>query len=283
MSQKKQIVAFPVYVVINDDATLLPAAECKFIRPSELDQLPSGKNFYMVTGNGTFMHKDSGNIQAIVPVSGVGGLGFLEASCRLRMAKISALTAARALTFFRKVFASYRSEAEVMLLYNDKERQYDLYCPEQRVTGGHVDYKLGDDYQKFLQTLGKDWKSVGTIHSHCDFSAFHSGTDVDDEANQDGIHITFGHVVSKGFSCASSVAINGHRWEVNPALVIRGISDRSEDSKEATSEFISVATKDHFYNLRLTADEQAALKTTYAQQIDDEWFPRVSKPGQKKG
>lgn len=279
--KKKQIVLFPVYVLIDDDAMLAGGVEAKFIRPNELQSLPRGKNFYMVSGNGTFLHKDTGLIEAIIPVPGVAGLGHLESDCRLRMSKIPALVAARALTFFRKVFASYKSEAEVMLLYNEAERKYDLYCPEQKVTGGHVDYKLSEGMQKVMQELGKDWKIAGTIHSHCDFSAFHSGTDTDDESNQDGIHITFGHVVSKNFSCVSSVAVNGHRWQVPPAFVIKGISNRTEEVSEGLT-YISTQSQDDYYNLRLTPEEQAQLKTTYANQIDNEWFKRVSKPGNNK-
>jgi proteasome lid subunit RPN8/RPN11 len=281
VSQKKQIVAVPVYVLVDDDATVLPTAQCKFIRPNELQNLPRGQNFYMVSGNGTYLHKDTGLIEAIVPVPGVAGLGFLESDCRLRMSKLPALVAARALTFFRKVFASYKSEAEVMLLYNESERKYDLFCPEQKVTGGHVDYKLGDSMQRAMQELGKDWKIGGTIHSHCDFSAFHSGTDTDDESNQDGIHITFGHVVRKNFSCVSSIAVNGHRWQVPPSCVIKGISNRTEEESEGSTYIVS-NSQDDYYNLRLTPEEQAQLKTTYANQIDNEWYKRVSKPQQGK-
>lgn len=273
----KSIVALPVYVLVDDEATVLPTAQCRIIRPSELKNLPRGQNFYMVSGNGTFLHKDTGLIEAVVPVSGVSGLGYLESDCRLRMSKIPALVAARALTFFRKIYASYKSEAEVMLLYNESKREYDLYCPEQKVTGGHVDYKLSEGMQKVMQELGKEWKIAGTIHSHCDFSAFHSGTDTDDESNQDGIHITFGHVVRKNFSCVSSIAVNGNRWQVPPQHVIKGISNRTEEESEGST-FIVSNSPDDFYNLRLTQEEQGLLKTTCANQIDNEWFKRVTKP-----
>ena len=275
----KKIVTCPVYVLIDDDATVLPGRDCRFIRPSELKEMPRGQNFYLVSGNGTFLHKDTGLIESIVPVPGAAGLAYLESDCRLRMSKIPALVAARALTFFRKVFASYRSEAEVMLLYSEAERKYDLFCPNQTVTGGHVDYKLGDEMQKVMQELGKEWKIAGTIHSHCDFSAFHSATDTDDENNQDGIHITFGHVVSKNFSCVSSVAVNGHRWQVPPAFVIKGISNRTEEVSEGSTYITN--SRDDYYNLRLTPEEQTQLKTVYANQIDNEWFKRVIKPNGK--
>lgn len=275
VAEKKTLLMMPIYVCIGDNTQVLPSAELKFIRPSEFKDLPPGKTFYLITGGGSYLHKDTGLIQATVPVDSIGGLhqGF-EADCSLRMPKIPSLIIARALVFFRKIWDAMKSEAEVMLLYNEKDRRYELHCPTQEVNGGHVDYKLSDQMIAAKAEMGDGWKIVGTIHSHCNFSAFHSGTDTHDEANQDGIHITLGHVPQKNFSCTSAVAVNGHRWNVPPANVVKGILNKTEEEADSRT-FVSTHSSDDFYNLRLTAAEQGQLQTQYATQIENEWCKRV--------
>ncbi|NDH07532.1 hypothetical protein EBX93_16715 [bacterium] len=50
------------------------------------------------------------------------------------------------------------------------------------------------------------------FNSHCDFSAFHSGTDQADESTFDGIHITLGHVNRNDFSIVASLAFSDNRF-----------------------------------------------------------------------
>lgn len=49
-------------------------------------------------------------------------------------------------------------------------------------------------YNEYVDLVQNGYKLYGTIHSHCDFSAFHSGVDDADEKKFDGLHITIGHV-----------------------------------------------------------------------------------------
>lgn len=114
-----------------------------------------------------------------------------------------------ALLFFRKVYNKFRAEAIVLLAYNEAKEEYKLFCPKQKVSGGHIDYDR--DLSERLTTLreneDEDWREllesgytrVGTIHSHCNFQAFHSGTDTEDESSFNGVHITLGHVVDQEF------------------------------------------------------------------------------------
>ena len=64
---------------------------------------------------------------------------------------------------------------------------------------------------------------VGTIHSHCDFGAFHSGTDIGDEEDFDGLHVTFGHNNLVEFSISATIVVNGNRLQVDPLEVLEGI------------------------------------------------------------
>ena len=128
--------------------------------------------------------------------------------------------------FFRDVFAAHRTEAMSMWYFNPKTKDWKYIIPCQfGLAGGAVKYSLSDegehrhvkmakayiehgterDYQAIMNEVKaqeaklfkEGYKQFGTIHSHCDFGAYHSGTDDADEYGFDGLHVTVGHVNSK--------------------------------------------------------------------------------------
>lgn len=109
--------------------------------------------------------------------------------------------------FFRHVFEKREAEAEVLLLFNDKTKQYRLFCPHQSTSYGGVDslYDPADIPQGFVV--------MGSLHSHCDFEAFHSNTDTSDASDFNGVHFTLGKVDSKQPEIASMIMINKIMWE----------------------------------------------------------------------
>lgn len=92
----------------------------------------------------------------------------------------------QAWAFFRAVYEQRRSEAMVDITWS-REKGYRLFVPRQQTTGTTVDAKRNPDHYR--------GQIVGTIHSHCNFNAFHSGTDKHDAGGQDGLHMTIGHVL----------------------------------------------------------------------------------------
>lgn len=110
----------------------------------------------------------------------------------------------QALAFFRFVFETNHSEA-ALLLAIDEARDYHLYCPEQEVDYTGVDWKD-------TVLLADDHYLIGSIHSHCDFSAFHSGTDTGDAAKNDGLHITLGKVDEDTPEIDVMISFSGVRW-----------------------------------------------------------------------
>ncbi len=90
--------------------------------------------------------------------------------------------------FFRTIFDKQTTESSVYILYNRVDKEFKLFAPEQYVGLSSVNHKL--DREK----LPKGFTPVGTIHSHCNFGAFHSGTDTNDMSKMPGLHITIGHV-----------------------------------------------------------------------------------------
>lgn len=97
--------------------------------------------------------------------------------------------------FFRKVDAKYGTEAIVMLGYRaemlgtDNEAEgWTVLVPEQTNTSGNCKYTP----ESVMAEKPDDVTLVGTVHSHPGMSAFASHTDVGDQYNNDGLHITIG-------------------------------------------------------------------------------------------
>ncbi len=240
-----EIASVPVYVLLDEGSVIIPPSECRFIKPS---QLPVDGNFFVLTKNKIWCHKQNNLVKGMVQVNEVGFLSDVDLSShiQLKLPKIPGIIIARALRFFQVVYREFHSESELMLLYN-VESGYDLWCPAQEVSHGSVDYKANSEI------VDKSFKVVGTIHSHCDFSAFHSGTDVGDEVNRDGIHITIGNVNSEYFSMVCSLVVNGERCQAPCEDVILGCKQHDE--------YFSVLED----------------LSSYIDQIEKEWHQKVSK------
>ena len=260
-----EIVGIPVYVLLDEGSVVIPPGECRFVTPS---QLPPEGNFFVITRNKLWCHKQTSLVKGISPVNEIGFLSKSDLSSHVQMnlPKIPGVIIARSARFFKEVYQKYQSESELMLLYNAATGEYDLWCPTQEVSHGSVEYKVEKEI------INSEFKVVGTIHSHCDFGAFHSGTDTNDEIHRDGVHITIGHVNGERFSMVCSLVVNGNRCQIPCENAILGVS--SKNREESQTENVIYVSSDNFY----TVDEEEAQKITpYLEQIEKEWHPKVSK------
>lgn len=236
-------------------------------------ELPEKGTYYLVTKTGIYLHKQTKVGDALVKVEGIPWLKTPSVDFRLKLPKVPARIVNQALTFFRKVWNQHRSEAYVTLLYSSKLKQYRLWCPKQEVSGGSVNYDRTDQ-PSFEDRHTNDWSMAGTIHSHCNFSAFHSGTDEHDESTFDGIHITLGHVDKPQISMASSIAINNKRETLEPENACAGVV--RVENKEVTRKSYMSWGDTYYFDIELSeAEAQAAVRD--AELIDSEWMPKVSK------
>jgi PRTRC genetic system protein A len=223
-------------------------------------ELPKKGTYYLITKSGFYIHKDTGLIKALVEVDEIPFICDVEPYCEMLLPKLPADIIARAKTFFEAVFNKHRSESAVVLHYNPKIQDYYLHCPEQQVSYGGVHYDLDDRFE--------DYQLVGTIHSHCDFNAFHSGTDIGDEEHQDGLHITLGHVNQQSFSASGCLVVNGSRFEValeNAALGVRPVTMQAGIKNPN----INLHQQNH-YRISLSDEEIAILEANYGDEIK-EW------------
>lgn len=186
------------------------------------EELPKEGNFFVVSGNGLWMHKDTGIVSGFVPVDNISCLQDLNTealiSCNLPL--LPARIVWRIKNFFQEVVAKYDAEAMTIIYYNKDKQDFKVHIPEQKVGKGGVNYKrVGLTAFDGME----DYLRVGTIHSHCDFEAFHSGIDIRDEEDFDGLHCTFGHNDKDEFTVSASVVVNGERLKVDPETVLSGI------------------------------------------------------------
>lgn len=148
---------------------------------------------YVVARDGMYQFKRSFYFEAVTRIWPSEGkdLGWLgEEKERLILAlpkKVPERLLQKTVEFFRRVFERHQSEAILLLYWDIRRENFKLVCPSQIVSGLWI-------AQYNIPPTVPDKIRLGTIHSHCDFSAFHSNIDRDDEIHEDGIHITVGNV-----------------------------------------------------------------------------------------
>lgn len=193
-------------------------------------ELPTEGTFYVIAGNGIFIHKDTGLMKGLVPVESVSFLDDMpndKIGPQWSGPMIPYEVAYKIKRFFFKVFHKYGSEANTILYYNLETKEWKVVVPKQRVSHGSVQYK------REALTHVDDFIPIGTIHSHANFNAFHSGTDDHDEETFDGIHVTFGHNHNPGpITISASVVMNGIRTIVKPDMVLERFAKCVTDGPE---------------------------------------------------
>ena len=183
--------------------------------PDDVAKLPKRGTYYILARNGFYIHRDMGLIVGTVKVNQMSFLEPIEPWAEFFVPLIPEDITRQTVAFFRAVYRKMKTEAAVLLHYNEATNEFCLTCPEQEVSGASVAYDSSDRIDEFLL--------VGSLHSHCGFSAFHSGGDRNDEEAFDGLHITIGNNDSDQFSVVSSLVINGNRFVRAPESVLGGI------------------------------------------------------------
>jgi len=211
--------------------------------------LPDDDIYYIVAKEGVFLKKKLGVMESIAPVKNISILNTVQTMAKMHIAQIPAKAFASVMSFFKEVYSLHHSEAVVLLFYKQSSKKYKIIAPQQKVSGAGADYARG-------MTM-EGMHMIGTIHSHSDFSAFHSGTDSDDEKAFDGLHITIGHNGSPTQSITASIVSNGHRFIVDPLEYVEGLKLVS-DINESKTEYHTKIYK--YIAGKLELDEEASKK-----------------------
>lgn len=176
------------------------------------EPLPN-ENCYLVGSNGIFKKVVNEFYTIILKNGQLPDLAEIKEEVDLHVTKLSERILKRVHAFFNDVNNKHKGEAVVVLLFNPITRRWAVKIPPQVPCGMSVKYDLekgdaviwvpGNGHEEMnvihnqsgpLPDGLRDFRLFGSIHSHCDGTAFHSGTDDKDEFGFDGLHITLGKV-----------------------------------------------------------------------------------------
>lgn len=197
------------------------------------DVLPEDDACYIVSKY-IYLKKRSGLIDSMVKVDSIDMGEVLPEYARMSLPKIKAKIFGQVQGFFKMTYGEHKSEAGVILNLKTHPqkpnlKKIDYTVPHQRVSGGGCKYQI---------VIDPRYVNCGTIHSHSNFGAFHSGTDINDERYFDGLHITVGHNDQERISISACIVVNGKRIKVNPLDYIEGIKFVEKYGDNSFYEFI---------------------------------------------
>lgn len=136
----------------------------------------------------------------------------------------------KVLAFFRWTYKEHTSESQVRLFVNPQQGRWEAWAFPQQGKTGMTSKELDTPEAKEQRQLFPDsdgWLYFGTVHHHCSASAFQSGTDRDNEENQDGLHITIGNMNSQNnYDMHVRLYLSGFNldpdmswfWDVTPVI-----------------------------------------------------------------
>jgi hypothetical protein len=126
------------------------------------------------------------------------------------------------LSFFRWTHKEHQSECQVRLYVNVKLGQWQAWAFPQAARTGMTARELPVQespenakarFASWQSEPSDDWLYFGTVHHHCSASAFQSGTDEQNEWNQDGLHITVGKMDGERHDLHARFYLDGNGYE----------------------------------------------------------------------
>ena len=139
------------------------------------------------------------------------------------------------LSFFRWTHKEMDSESQVRLYVNIKLGRWGAWAFPQEARTGMAAREIATPetpeqavarFASWESEPSADWMYFCTVHHHCSTSAFQSGTDEENERNQDGLHLTVGKMDADRHDLHARFYLNGNCfapdlsrfWPVDPAL-----------------------------------------------------------------
>jgi hypothetical protein len=139
------------------------------------------------------------------------------------------------MSFFRWTNKEMDSESQVRLYVNTKLGRWGAWAfPQEARTGMNArEIATPETKEQAVERFGSwnsapsgDWLYFCSVHHHCSTSAFQSGTDEENERNQDGLHITVGQMDSERHDIHARFYLAGNCfepdlslfWQIDPQL-----------------------------------------------------------------
>jgi hypothetical protein len=136
--------------------------------------------------------------------------------------------------FFRLVHAQHGTESIVILTFDpskDDSSGWGVLVPEQTNTSVHCKYEA----DSIVNQKPEDVLIVGSVHSHPEMAAYASGTDHADQADFDGIHITYGWQKSVNGGATQyhiELQMSGCNWILKPEDVFESFTITKDPDPE---------------------------------------------------
>jgi hypothetical protein len=200
----------------------------KEMKDSDIPQ----ENCYLIGSNGVFKQVVNEFYSVRVKNGSLPDLQELKEDVELHVTRLPQRILDHVHAFFRAVNDKHKGEAVVLLMYHPTDKRWIVKIPPQDTKGMSVHYDLDKgDALIWIPSNGKeemtlvhnqreappegikDFRLFGSIHSHCDAGAFHSGTDDKDEFCFDGLHITLGHVSKNPPDISCRWMLAGQWWK----------------------------------------------------------------------
>lgn len=169
------------------------------------------------------LNKTTGNITDEDDVAGLFTAHFdyeiknTKASMTWKGPKIPPEVWHQVLNFFQWTYDTTKSESQVRLFVSPVHNTWKAWAfPQEAKTGlsaREIDGELKNQQRASLNLQYPEWIPFGTVHHHCGLGAFQSGTDRDDEKDQDGLHITIGKMDSPVYDMHARFYRKGMMWE----------------------------------------------------------------------
>lgn len=174
--------------------------------------------------------------------------------------------------FFRLVDAQHGTESIVLLTFDPefegRPEGWGVLVPEQVNTSVHCKY----DSESIVDQKPDHVMIVGSVHSHPNMAAYASGTDHADQADFDGIHITYGWQKSVNGGATQyhiEMQIGGNAWTLKPEDVFEDFVFTKEPDPDVI-EWSQKVKKAHpptggAYNKTSTLPQSTQAQTTTTQ------------------
>lgn len=186
-----------------------PAALSVVQMPADINDLPlpEAGPYFVLSKHKLFVHKRSFWGRTLTEASEVPLAGDDPTPMLWHhIPKIPAALIGQAWSFFRSVENEKHSEAMVDITWH-QDKGFRFFVPKQYAGPGGVNTQRNTTHYQQGSIV------VGTIHSHCNMPAFHSGTDHDDAMEHDGLHITIGHVSANTPDVAVMISAAPTQWD----------------------------------------------------------------------
>ncbi len=189
--------------------------------------------FYLLGRDGLFLCRNHEFFRSCVPAeTGPSDLEEQRPFLEPRFPVIPRALFERTVGFFDRVAERHGSEATIVLAYDRTQHCVRLVVPAQTATvsqgwSGYVS-PIGVHYVPPTD-LPASWVPFGDVHSHVDYPAYSSTTDVEDESHAAGLHVVIGRIRQEPPEIHVEAVVDGTRFALQANQVIEGYERRRND------------------------------------------------------